>query len=36
MGRLYTAFKELVLSFGVGGGDMFEFIEEYLEFLTKF
>ncbi len=36
MGPLYTAFKELVMSFGGGGHDMFEFIEEYLKFLTKF
>ena len=36
MGPLYTAFKELVMRFGDGGHDMFEFIEEYLKFLTKF
>lgn len=36
MGPLYTAFKNLVMRFGGGGHDMFEFIEEYLDFLTKF
>ena len=36
MGTIYTAFKRIVMSFGIGGNDMFEFIEEYLEFLTKF
>lgn len=36
MGPLYTAFKKLVMSFGGGGHDMFEFIEEHLDFLTKF
>ena len=35
MGPIYTAFKNLVMGFGIGGHDMFDFIEEYLEFLTK-
>jgi hypothetical protein len=34
-GDIYSAFKKLVMSFGVGGHDMFEFIEKYLDFLTK-
>lgn len=34
-GKIYSAFKKLVMNFGVGGHDMFEFIEEYLDFLTK-
>ena len=36
MGKVYSAFKDLVMSFGVGGHDMFDFIEEHLDFLTKF
>lgn len=35
MGEIYTFFIELVMGFGIGGHDMFEFIEEHLKFLTQ-
>jgi hypothetical protein len=35
MGPIYTALKAFIKQFGEGSHDMFEFIEKYLEFITK-